>query len=313
MGRRLTTFGRIIRTGVVNFGRNMWLAIAAMAIMIVTLTIILFSVIVNATFTNTVAQITDKIDVSVYLKDTVTEEQSQQLVSGLKKLHGVAKVTYLSKDQALAAYRQQNAGDAALLQAIDETDNPLPATIRVKPVDLNDIDSIRAYIDKPAVLALQSDPSRDSGNRREAVDKITHATNILRRAGIGAVVVFATISVMIIFNTIQMAIFNRRDELQIMRLLGASTWFIRGPFVVEAIIYGIFSAVASLLLINAVFVTASGSLQATSFGLLDISYSQAFFEGHYWTLLSVQLALGILIGAVSSIIATRRYLKFKTR
>jgi cell division transport system permease protein len=118
--------------------------------------------------------------------------------------------------------------------------------------------------------------------------------------------------VLIIFNTIQMAIFNRRDEIQIMRLLGASTAYIRGPFVVESIIYGILSAVISVLLINALFVTASSSLQATSFGLLDISYSQTFFESHYWILLALQLGLGILIGAASSVIATRRYLKFKT-
>jgi len=312
MGRRVITFGRVIRTGMVNFVRNMWLAIAAMAIMIVTLSIILFSVIVSATFHNTVDQITDKIDVSVYLKDSTTDEQSQELVKDLKDLRGVKSVTYLSKDQALEVYRDQNAGNAALLQAINETDNPLPATIRIKPTDLNEIDTIRSYIDKPAIAELQSDPSNDSGDRRVAIDKITHATNILQRAGIGAVLIFATISVLIIFNTIQMAIFNRRDELQIMRLLGAGTWFIRGPFVVEAIIYGMLSAVISLLLINAVFVTASSSLQATSFGLLDIGYSQQFFEQHYWRLLLVQLALGILIGAASSIIATRRYLKFKT-
>lgn len=249
---------------------------------------------------------------SVYLKDSTTEDQSQDLVDDLKNLSSVKSVTYLSKDDALKIYREQNAGNAALLQAINETDNPLPATIRIKPTDLNQIDQIRTYIDKPEVAALQSDPASDSGDRRAAIDKITHATNILQRAGIGAVLLFATISVLIIFNTIQMAIFNRRDELQIMRLLGASTWFIRGPFVVEAVIYGILSAVISLLLINAVFVTASSSLQATSFGLLDIGYSQLFFEQHYWILLLVQLALGILIGAVSSIIATRRYLKFKT-
>jgi cell division transport system permease protein len=100
--------------------------------------------------------------------------------------------------------------------------------------------------------------------------------------------------------------------LQIMRLLGASTWFIRGPFVVESIIYGVLSAVVSVLIINALFVTASSSLQATSFGLLDISYSESFFQHHYWLLLAIQLVLGILIGAISSIIATRRYLKFKT-
>jgi len=312
MKRRCITFGRIVRTGMVNFVRNMWLAIAAMAIMIVTLTIILFSIIANATFSNTVAQITSKIDVSLYLKDSTTPDQTQALIKQLKALPSVKSVAYLSKEQALKAYELQNVGNEQLLQAINETDNPLPATVRIKPTALNEIDQIRAFIDKPTISVLQSDPASDSGDRRAAIDKITHATNILRRAGIGAVLVFATISVLIIFNTIQMAIFNRRDELQIMRLLGASTSFIRGPFVVESIIYGVLSAVASVLIINAIFITASSSLQATSFGLLDISYSQTFFEGHYWMLLLLQLALGILIGAASSVIATRRYLKFKT-
>lgn len=312
MKRKLTTLARIIRTGMVNFVRNLWLAIAAMAIMIITLTIILFSVIVNATFSNTVAQITDKIDVSLYLKDSVDQTQAQALVKQLKALPSVKQVTYLSKEQALTAYEQQNAGNQQLLQAITETDNPLPATIRIKPIDLNHITQIRSYIAQPKVAAMQSDPASDSGDRRAAIDKITHATNILRRVGVVAVLVFAVISVLIIFNTIQMAIFNRRDELQIMRLLGASTWFIRGPFVVESIVYGILSAIASILLINALFITASSSLQATSFGLLDISYSQSFFESHYWLLLGSQLLLGIFIGAASSVIATRRYLKFKT-
>src|SRR6185312_4908205 len=129
--------------------------------------------------------------------------------------------------------------------------------------NLNQIDQIRRFVDNPDVVKLQSDPATDSGDRREAINKITHATNILRRIGVSAVAIFAVISVLIIFNTIQMAIFNRRDELQIMRLLGASTGYIRGPFVVETVIYGVLSAVISVLLINALFVTASSSLQAT--------------------------------------------------
>lgn len=312
MGRRTTTFGRIAKTGMVNFGRNAWLAIAAMAIMIITLVIILFSVIVNATFSHTVEQITDKINISIYLKDTTTKEQADKFVADLKALPSTEKVTYLSKTDALRAYMKQNAGNESLLKAINETDNPLPATIQVKPRDLNELGQIRAFIDKPVNKALQSDPASDNGDRRQAINNITHATNLMRRAGIAAVIVFATISVLIIFNTIQMAIFNRRDELQIMRLLGASTWYIRGPFVVEAIIYGILSAIISTLLIRALFVTASNSLQATSLGILDISYSQEFFLSHFWKLLGIQLALGILIGAASSFIATRRYLKFKT-
>lgn len=312
MGYRTTTAMRIVRTGMVNFVRNAWLAIAAMAIMIITLTIILFSIIANATFGNTVQQITDKINISIYLKDTTTKEQAEKFVDGLKQLPNTEKVTYLSKTDALKVYMDQNKDNQQLLAAINETDNPLPATIQVKPRDLNKLNDIRAYADSAVNKKLQSDPMSDSGDRRQAIDKITHATNIMVRVGVGAVIVFAIISVLIIFNTIQMAIFNRRDELQIMRLLGASTTYIRGPFVVETIIYGVLSAIISILIINAVFVTASSSLQATSFGLLDISYAQEFFGKYYWQLFAMQLTLGILIGAVSSTIATARYLKFKT-
>ena len=109
-----------------------------------------------------------------------------------------------------------------------------------------------------------------------------------------------------------MAIFNRRDELQIMRLLGASTSFIRGPFVVESIIYGILSGICSVLIINAIFITSAETLAGGSFNLFDIGYAQEYFQSHYWWLLTMQLMLGIFIGAASSIIATRRYLKFKT-
>lgn len=312
MGPKMTTFFRIIRTGMVNFVRNAWLAMAAMAIMVITLTIILFSIIANATFNNTVQQIEDKINISIYLKDSVTEKQRDTFINGLKHLENVENVTYLSKEQALKVYMEQNKGNEQLLSAINETDNPLPATIQIKPKDLSKIKEIRDYVSTSTNEALQSDPMSDSGDRREAIDNITKATHILGRVGVIAVALFAVISVLIIFNTIRMTIFNRRDELQIMRLLGASTSYIRGPFVVETIIYGVLSAIISILIINAIFVTASASLQATSFGLLDISYSQEFFGNHYWLLLSVQLMLGILIGAVSSLIATRRYLKFKT-
>jgi cell division transport system permease protein len=312
MNRKLITFSRIITTGMVNFARNAWLAIAAIAVMVVTLTIVLFSLITSETFNNTIEQITDKIDVSVYLKDETTEEQRVQLLQELEQLPNVLSVVYVSKEEVLQRYIQQNADNPELLSAVSQTDNPLPATIQIKPRDLNKLDDIKTYLTTDAVAALQSDEPSYSGDRKEAIDNITRATNILQRAGVIVVLVFAVISILIIFNTIQMAIFNRRDELTIMRLLGASTWYIRGPFVVESIIYGIISALISIFLINSLFVAASSTLQATSLGLLDINYSAEYFKEHFWILLGMQLAVGILIGAASSIIATKRYLKFKT-
>jgi cell division transport system permease protein len=310
--RKSITFKRIILAGMINFVRNASLAVAAMAVMVVTLTIVLFSIVTNATFTNTIQQITDKIDISVYLTDEITPDQKNQLVKHLEGLPNVKSLKYLSKEDALKRYVSQNAGNADLLSAINETSNPLPATILLKPRDLNKIQDIKDYLTQKDVAALQSNEPSYSGDRKAAIDKITHATNILREIGIATVIIFTIISALIIFNTIQMAIFNRRDEIQIMRLLGASTWYIRGPFVVESIIYGILSAIISVLIINGAFAASSGALQASALGLLDINYANEFFTSHYLWLLTLQLGVGIVIGAASSVIATARYLKFKT-
>lgn len=311
MNRDLVTLARIINAGCLNFVRNAWLAIAAMAVMIITLTIVLFSVITNATFANTIQQITDRIDVSVYLKDSTDQAKGREFAGEIQLLPNVQSVSYLSKEESLERYRQLNVNDPELLSAISETDNPLPATIQVKPRDLDKVQDIKDFLNRPENAALWEDVSyRD--DRKEAIDKIANATNLLQRAGLVAVLVFAVISMLIIFNTIQMAIFNRREELTIMRLLGATTWYIRGPFVVETVIYGILSAIISVVVIDLLFIASSSALQATSLGLLDINYSAEYFRSHFWLLLLLQLVLGILIGAVSSIIATRRYLKFKT-
>jgi len=311
--RRLVTLLRIIHTGMVNFIRNISLAIAAMAIMVVTLTIVLFSLIINFTFSHTITQITSKIDISVYLNASDTKTQTTNLVSEIQHLPNVQSVQYLDKAQVLAEYEKQNTANQQLIQAVNETSNPLPPTIIIKPISLNNLASIKNFLSKPSINALQTDPPSYSGQEKLAIDRITHATDVLQEIGVIAVVVFAAVSVLIIFNTIQMAIFNRRDEIQIMRLLGAGTWYIRGPFIVESIIYGILSGVISVLIINAAFQASSNTLQASSLGLLDIGYANNFFDSRFLQLLTFELGLGIVIGAVSSLIATRRYLKFKTK
>jgi len=312
--RNMISFERVVKTGFVNFFRNAWLAIAAIAVMVITLSIVLVSVIANATFANTINQITERIDVSVYLQDSVAsnEEQRSQLIEDIRGLENVESVTFVSKDEALQRYREQNKDNLDLLVAISQTDNPLPASLQIKPRNPDNIEPIRQYLEQPSVKALQSEQTSYSGDRKEAIDKIGKATTFIRRAGVAGVIVFALISVLIIFNTIRMAIFNRRDELTIMRLLGASTWYIRGPFVVETVFYGIVSAILSVLLCSIAFSIQSQAFNASTLGLLDIQYASDFFAAHFWTILAIQLVLGILIGAVSSIIATRRYLKFKS-
>lgn len=312
MKRKWITFGRIIKTGVINFFRNASLAIAAIAVMVVTLTIILVSLLVNVTLSGTISQITDRVDFSIYLNDDVTMTQANELMQQLQALPSVASTDYLTKEDALEQYKLDNIDNTELLMAISQTDNPLPATIRIKPVDLSNIEEIRQFVESDDIRALQSEEPSYSGDRKEAIDKISSAANVLQRVGVASVVLFAVVSVLIIFNTIQMAIFNRRDEIAIMRLLGANTSYIRGPFIVESILYGLIAGLVSVLLVQGVFIASSSTLEASSLGLLDITYAQDYFKDHFWVLMAAQLGLGVAIGATSSLIATRRYLKLKT-
>jgi cell division transport system permease protein len=311
MKRKMTSLRRIFLAGCQNFVRNAWLSVAAMAVMVITLTIILFSLVANVTFSNTIQQIRDRIDISMYLKDDVTEKQRNDLITSLHKIDNVKSVEYISKDQALAAYKKQNQNNIDLLLAISQTDNPLPATLQIKLYNPDQIGTIKTFLDKKDIKALQSDETSYSGDRKAAIDKITAATRFIREAGVVGVIIFAVISMLIIFNTIQMAIFNRREELNIMRLLGANPWFIRGPFIVETILYGVVSAIISVILCNSVFAVSSSALNVNTLGLLDIGYASKFFAAHFWKIVGLQLALGILIGVLSSFIATGRYLRVR--
>lgn len=307
--RRTITLWRVIKGGFSNFMRNAWLSIAAMAVMVVTLSIVLFSFIANATFSYTIEDIRSRIDVSVYLIDDITDEQRFGLTEQLEGIENVRSVEYVSKEEALESFISANSQNVELQLAIMQADNKIPASLRIKLYNPDIIDELRAFLDQPEIKELQSDETSYSGDRKEAIDKISSATTFIQQAGIAGVLIFAAISMLIIFNTIQMAIFNRRDELGIMKLLGASRGYIRGPFLVESMLIGIFSALISVALCKGVFTIASGTLDASTFGLLDIAYSGRYFADHFWVILFAQLVLGILIGFASSFVATQKYLR----
>lgn len=312
--KHIITFGRVVKNGIQYFFRNITLAIAAIAVMTITLTTVLLLVVTNATLGNTISQINSKIDISVYLKDSVTIRQKNTLLSELKSISAVKSIEYISKSQALAIYEAQNAGNQTIQSATTALGiNPIPATINITPVSPSNLGLIKQFLSKPSIVALQADNSSYSGALQTAINKIAKTTKLLREAGFLGIFIFGVTSILIIFNTIRMTIFNRRGEIENMRLLGASTWFIRGPYIVENIIYGLISATISLAFVEILFTTVSNNLQASSFGLLNISYSYYYFKHYFFYILLVIFAIGIIIGAGSSLIATRRYLKYKTR
>jgi cell division transport system permease protein len=298
---------RVIQQGGRNFMRNMWLSTAATVVMTVTLTIIIISFISNSALTSTIKGVTDKIDVSIYLKDTVTAEQRDLIRNRLEATGNVQEITYITKDAALARFKEKNKNDALQLQAIEETGNTLPASYSVKLKDRNKLDSVLKVTTDPAIRPLLDDknPASITGARKDAINNIIKGSNFVIKLGLLASVVFVTISTLIIFNTIRMAIFTRRDEIEIMKLVGATKWFIRGPFVFEATLYGIIAAIIATILSYMLLLGVGPGLS----NYVDVESTTDFFRTYPALIILGELLVGICIGAFSSLLAMSRYLK----
>jgi cell division transport system permease protein len=246
--RRTLTFVRMFRYGLNNFSRNIWLTVAATAVMSVTLIIILVTLVARNVLLETVADIGSKVDMSVYLSSEAPESKIMQLKGQIEGLDNVKSVRYISASEAREDQAKQNKQDGETLEAIKEAANRLPATLRVYLVDINDTSSLDAFIKGSKLFQEIKDPSKEpsfQGERRTAISRIAEWVKLAEIGGAVMTVVFTIISSLVVFNTIRMAIFNRRDEIQMMKLIGAERAFIRGPFLVEAAMYGFIAAIVA--------------------------------------------------------------------
>ncbi len=313
MQRKLTMLRRIFQYGVDNFTRNTWLTTAATIVMTITLMIIVTSFAMSRVFEDTLTEVRKRINVSIYLKDEVTNEQRAALETEIRKNPIVTQIVYVSKDQAKKEFENANKANQETLAGLAELQsNPFPAALRVStsdPTKLSQISDL-ALTKFKDLLPPESPPS-NAGERREAIDRIASWASTFQVASLSASIVFVVISMLIIFNTIRMAIYNRREEIQMMRLIGADRSFIRGPFIVEASLYGVLAAVFTTVITYAVIATQGMAMmnQAES----DIQVRQTIELFQRWPVLVVVLILlvGITIGVISSLFAMQRYLKDK--
>jgi len=259
--------------------------------------------------TDTVNTLRDKVDMSIYLKTETTDKQAGQIIKELKKLSSVRSVTYISADEARNQIVESNKENNDVLEALKMADNKNPATLRVIVNDINNTSQLQNFVDHNTILkkyiSLDHKPSF-AGERAEAIRSIGRGVNFAQRVGIIAGAIFVAISSLIIFNTIRMAIFNRKEEIQMMKLIGANQSFIRGPFIIESMIYGFIAAIVTTVL--------------CIFGLSRVSEILASYQisiqptvtllTHYWfVVLLSMIGLGAAIGVISSLFATHRYLK----
>ncbi len=304
MHRNLISLGRIMQSGGRNFVRNAWLSVAATSVMVVTLTVMLGAIILNFAVKDTIAQVTNKIDVAIFLNDESTPQQVQDLQNKLKQIDNVQSTKYISKLDALARYREQYADKPALLEAVSEAENPLPTSIEIQVKDLKLIDPIISLTRQEEFKSIVKDTSYGE-DRQKTVQRIASINAFLTKSGIIVSAIFATIAVLIIFNTIRIAIFSRGEEIQIMSLVGATKRFIRGPFIFEAMLDGFLAAVFSLAICYTILIYLAPKL----LGYVDFGHTLMLFESN-WTIVALLTMLtGMAIGAISSILAMARYLK----
>lgn len=299
----IVKLSRIIKYGLSGFLRNGWLAASTIGIMILALVVFEGLIFFNVLAKGAVQSLQDKIDISVYFKSNVAEDSILNIKQSLQGLSEVQSVDYISRDQALINFKQAHANQPIITQTLDQLNqNPLLASLNIKANDPRNYDTIAQYLKQPTFSDL--------------IDKVTYAENqtvinrlvalvdTIRNGGALLTSFLAFLAVMITFNTIRLAIYSNSEQISIMRLVGASNNFIRGPFVVEGIIYGIVAGILSFLAL----IPLTNFLSPYIAKFIPEVNLQTYFSAHFVGLLLYQLLFGIGLGIISSVVAIRRYL-----
>ena len=300
---------RVLGGGAKNFARGGAVSAATVLIMTVTLAIIGSLIFLSALLSYTLETIKEKVDVSVYFVTTASEEEIFAVRDQLEKLPQVANVSYTSADEALAAFRERHKNDQLTLQALDQLDgNPLDASLGVRAKDPSQYESIVNFLEASPALSSAGTSIIDRINyaqNKEVIDRLSLAIRATREIGIAIVLVFALASILIAFATIRLAIYTAKDEIGVMRLMGASNAYIRGPFIVTGVITGVISALLVLLLLWPITLYG-GNKTIGWLGGFDLA---AYYGAQFLLIFGILMASGVVLGAIASVLAIRRYLR----
>ncbi|HUO50111.1 MAG TPA: permease-like cell division protein FtsX [Candidatus Paceibacterota bacterium] len=303
-----TTTKRIARYGFIGFIRNGFVSFSAVLVMTITLFVIAALMIGNAALSATLKELTNQVEVTVYFTPDATSDQIQSVQTNLEALPEVASTTYVSADQALADFKTRHQNDQLTLQALDELNgNPLGASLQVRAKDPSQYAAIAQYLDTQQSQAGANSPI-DKVNYQQnqtAIERLTAIIQTSKEVGAVVALVLGIASVLIAFNTIRLAIYTARDEIAVMNLVGASRWYVRGPFIIAGILYGLVSGAIVLLVLYPI----SAALGPGSEQFLGVFNTFTYYVGSFGYLLLIIMGSGILLGALSSFLAISRYLR----
>lgn len=248
--------------------------------------------------------IQDKIDISVYFKVNTPEDEVLRVKRSLEGIDEVSEVEYISRDRALEIFQERHADDETIMQALEELEeNPLSASLNIKAENPEEYAQVASFLD--SIVSEELVDNITYNQNQAVIDRLAAIIRVSRQIGLLAAAFLVVVAVLVSFNTILLGIYSNREEISIMRLVGASNLYVRGPFVVVGIIYGVIAATLSMLFTLPVIFLSSDYV--TLFvPEMDL---QAYFMSNFFTIYFFQLLFGIGIGVISSLIAIRRYLK----
>jgi cell division transport system permease protein len=302
---------RVVRAGFLNFWRNSFVSFASVLMMVFTLFVIGLALFSGVILKSALQEFRDKADLNVYFTTNAPETDIFALQDSLRAQPQVASVTYLSREEALAAFRERHKNDQLTLQALEELgDNPLGAVLTVKAKDISQYDGIAKFLSDKQALGEGSPQIIEKINyydeaHRRAIDTLSQYTNTAQAVAVVLVGFFVLMTIAITFNTLRITIYASRDEIHVMRLVGAGQSYIRAPFVVEGILYGLVAGLITLLLLYPLSWWL-GTSTASFFGSINVF---TYFITNFFLFFAVIMGSGIILGALSSYLAVRRYLK----
>lgn len=302
-----TFLKRIIKGGATNFIRSGSVSFATVLIMTVTLVIVGALIFLSAILGSTLKNIQDKVDVNVYFFTDASSGDIFAVKQGLESLSQVESVTYTTREQALTDFKERHAQDQLTLQALEELgDNPLEASLSIKAHDPSQYEGIVQYLTTSQATG-GTGASIDRINylqNKNVIDRLTGAISATERAGVAIVLLFALASLIIALATIRLAIYTAREEIAVMRLVGASNMYIRGPFIVAGIMAGALAAFIALIVFYPVTWYAGNALSTWLGGFSLFTY----YLHNFAMIFFILVGSGVFLGALASWIGVRRYL-----
>jgi len=300
----LTSFVRILKTAMVSLWRNRGLSLVSTLIMVITLIIISVFLSINIITSKVTKSLEDRIDMAAYIKDEASEEQVTALKRMLSNRSDILQVRYISKDEALSRWKERYRDNEKIRDAISAESNPLPRSLEIKTKKTSDLEEVAKVLSVKDYSAIIRELSYSKN--RDTINRLIKITNFVKIAGWSLSIIFILISILVIYNTIRLTIFARSKEIEIMRLVGASDWFVRGPFIVEGVSYGILATIISSFL---VILTFKLSLPFAKQYLGDFDLGGGYMGINIGMVIFIQLVVGVLLGFACSFSAIKKYLK----